>query len=147
MATLKDLIVSTNRFKPILFRNAENIKVERLNISRNIGTRTVMFSAITRDLGDNKARTTQMQFITPKGTDVSEYVPSIARDRVQVRSSSPWYKFAFGYNNKRIGAQFGVLSKFTVKGTGRPVNPDNYPGLDKHLIALTEFLRLKKYIK
>lgn len=141
MATLQDLIRSTRDFKPALFDNAQGVYVDQLNISRSKGTNTILFTATTRDSDKNKGRTAQMQFVVPSDVDLEDYKPSISQDRVLVRSSSPWYKFAFGYNNKDIGAHFGKVSQFTVKGTGRPVNPRNKPGLDKHLIAMMNTLK------
>lgn len=147
MATLQQLIRSTQRFKPVLFDNARSVNITQLNVTRFVGVRQVMFTAINSDPETNTRRTAQMQFTVPKGEDANSYVPKIAKDSVRVRSSSPWYKFAFGFNNQRIGAQFGRVSKFTVKGTGRPVNPGNVPGIDKHLIALTRELIRRKLIK
>jgi len=101
---------------------------------------------VTKDRHSPSGRTAQMQFVLPKDVKIEDYRPSISKDRVLVRCSSPWYKYAFGYNNARIKAQFGRISEFTVLGTGRPVNPKNYPGLDKHLIAMTRALKDERLI-
>lgn len=149
MATLIELIKSTQKFKKQLFISADRIRVHRVNTTKSAGVRNILYSAVTRDVEpDAKHATTsgsgrscQLQFTVPKGADFENYIPSIANDPVRVRSSSPWYKFAFAYPNKDIGAHFGRISPFTVKGTGKPVNPDRMPGLDKHLIGMIKILK------
>ena len=154
--SLQDLIASTKKFKPDLFINANRIpKVDSLKITRFVGTRSILYSAMTRDVegpaahssSSNKPRSVQIQFTVPKGEDVKSYTPSIKNDRVLVRSESPYYRFAFQYNNKKNKAHFGKIKPFKVKGTGKPINPENYPGIDKHLIALTKAMQDNKLIK
>ena len=140
MATLQELIKSTVKFKSTLFTSSDRITTKAVKITRQAGVRTVLFSGQSVDSESSGGRSVQVNFIVPRGVDVKTYVPSISDDRVQVRSSSPWYRFAFQYNNQKIGAHFGRVHSFTVKGTGRPVNPDNYPGLDKHLIGFVRAL-------
>lgn len=143
MATLRQLLQSTQRFKPALFINADTVSVQSLTITRSKGVRTILFSAQTKDTDSPSGRTAQMQFVIPKEEveNIEDYKPSISKDRVLVRTSSPWYRFAFQYNNQRLKAQFGKIKPFTVSGKGRPVNPKNQPGLDKHLIALLRALK------
>ena len=144
--TLNDLVNSTHEFKPALFFTADRVNIDQTKITKNRGVRTILYSGITRDYAANtkgepyKTRSTQIQFTMPRGVDVSDYVPSAENDIVHVRSSSPFYKFAFGFNNKRDGAHFGTVSSFTVKGTGKPINPKNFNGLDKHLLAYSKAL-------
>ena len=140
MATIQDLLSSTQKFKPKLFKNARGPKLVTLRITRFKGTRTLLFTGTSKDPATQNLRTVQMQFVAPPDVDIQEFRPSIFKDRVLVRCSSPWYKYAFGYNNKRIKAQFGRVSTFRVKGTGRPVNPKNFPGVDKHLISMIRAL-------
>jgi hypothetical protein len=146
MPTLMNLIESTQTFKPVLFINADRVYIEQLNISRSKGTHTILFSAISKDRDSPAGRTCQIQMVCPKHVNIEQYRPSIAKDRALVRSSSPWYKYAFGYNNKLRSAHFGTVSEFKVTGTGHPINPLRYPGLDKHLIALIRALRDNKLI-
>lgn len=147
MATLSDLIRNTEKYKPLLFINADRIRIERINITRSQGTRSILFSTVTKDTEHNHGRKTQMMFIVPPGVDVKDYKPSIEDDRVLVRTASPFFKFAYGYNLKRDGALFGKVSQFTVKGTGKPINPKNISGLDKHLISLGRYLRDSNLIR
>lgn len=146
MTTLRELIQSTQRFKPKLFANANSVEIKQTKITRARGVRTVLFSSVTKDQG-NPGRTAQIMFVASKGTDVKNYAPSISKDKALVRSSSPWYRYAFQYNNQRVKAQYGRIKPFEVLGTGRPVNPGNYPGLDKHLIALVRALQQHKLIR
>ena len=154
MATLIDLINSTEKFKPNLFAHANSVEVQQTKITRARGVRTVHFSCVTQDKGDpkrahtkNQRRITHIMFVADRGVDVKNYAPSISKDKVLVRSSSPWYRYAFQYNNKKIKAQYGSIKPFEVLGTGRPINPMNYPGLDKHLIALVRALKSNKLIR
>ena len=154
MTTLIELINSTQKFKPVLFGHANSVEVQQTKITRARGVRTVLFSCITQDKGDpkiahtkNQRRRSLIMFVAPPGTDVKNYAPSISKDKVLVRSSSPWYRYAFQYNNKRVKAQYGSINPFEVLGTGRPINPKNYPGLDKHLIGLVRALKSNKLIR
>ena len=148
MVTLEELINITNEFKPVLFVNAERLSADSLKITRFAGVRRISFTAHTVDkIKTGNVRVSQIHFIIPKGENVNTYIPDIRTDRVLVRSASPWYKYAFGYNNQRVKAHFGTLSKFTVKGTGGSINPRDYPGLDKHLLFLTKYLMRTNRIK
>ena len=144
--TLNDLVKSTHDFKPSFFFTADRVNIDQTKITRNRGVRTILYSGISRDYAANtdkepyKTRTVQIQFSMPRGVDVEDYVPSAENDVVTVRSSSPGYKFHFQYSNKARGAQFGSVSPFTVSGKGRPVNPKNYPGCDKHILAYAKAL-------
>ena len=143
--TLQSLISSTRDFKPVLFQNATTVSVQSVNITRqNLtpSTARILFSGVTKDTESPSGRRVQMQFIISgkAATDIEEYVPSMTGDKVQVRSTSPFYKYAFSYNNKNEDAHFGRAMPFRVKGTGRPVNPKNFPGLDKHLLAFANTL-------
>lgn len=144
MPTLAEMVALTQDYKPVLFSNAENVSVVQINRSVFIGMKSVVFSGTTKDSESPDGRTIQMMFVLKNM--VEPYLPSITKDRVLVRSSSPFYRYAFQYNNKRVGAHLGALSPFTVLGTGRPINPLNYPGLDKHLLGLVRNLRITRMI-
>jgi len=167
MKTVRQLLRSTEEFKPILFENAYGIDIESLKTSVSRGTKSILHVLVTRDqvhkqtkfplnrkrdipLGTTYAkasrkyrdhdkgpiahgRSVQVQFVT----DLE--VPNLD-SRILVRSSSPGYKYHFQYPNKKVQCHWGAISPFKVKGTGRPVNPKNYPGLDKHLIAVLRYM-------
>lgn len=151
MATLQSLTNSTRSYKPILFQNARSVRVETIKVTTSFGTRTKFFSTTTRDptAKSGVGRRCQIAFVYPSGTTKEELeacVPIFSKTRALVRSGSPFYKFAFGYNNRRIGAHQGTLSTFSRKGTRPPINPKNSPGLDKHLIGLVDQLIKRKLI-
>ena len=111
-------------------------------IRESVGTRTWMWSGHVRSLDSRRASSVQLVFVVPEGG----MKPSASRDRCLVRSSSPAYRFALQGANKAVGAQFGSVNPFVVKGTGRPQNPENKPGTDKHTLAVVEYLAERNLI-
>ena len=79
MPSIQQLITSTSKFKSKLLDNAFNVKVISVNVTRMEGTRTILFSGVTKDSESLAGRTVQLQFIVPKGEDVQTYVPSISK--------------------------------------------------------------------
>lgn len=147
MPTFTDLLRTGRRHTQAPFRNSRNVAIETVRVTRSVGTRTILFTGTSYDPNtETGGCAIQMQFVVPKEAAIDErtmkeYKPSLSKDRILVRSSCPWYKFAYGYNNAREKAHFGRVSQFQVQGTGRPVNPRNFAGLDKHLIALGRALQ------
>ena len=148
--TLQELIDNLEEWKPHLAVRGDRVDIQQVKVTRSVGTRTILFSGISRDreMGvEHIGRTVQMQFLAPPGVDVTNHVPSITEDRVYVRSSSPWFKYALAYPLKDAGALFGRVSPFQVKGTGKPVNEKRIAAIDKHLLALTKALLSDRLIQ
>lgn len=126
------------------------IQIVQNHITRDPDKGTVLFSLITKDPDPRfqNARAVQILFHGLTRDRVLGKSPLIMwKDKVRVRSQSPFYKFCFQYPNMKSGALFGPPRRFKVKGTGRPVNPENLPGLDKHLLGALRHLKAKGYIK
>ena len=145
--TVDYLLKQTKKFKAHLFTNAQTVTMQNLKVTNWKGTRTKLFSGTMQDrVKTGSTRNAYVFFTVPKDVDMDHYKPSMSKDLVRVRSTSPFYRYAFQYNNKRIKAHYGPVKDFSVKGTGRPTNPKNFPGLDKHLIAFINVLHKSKQI-
>ena len=53
---------------------------------------------------------------------------------VQISCTCENYMYTFAYANAAVGSHYGPLPQFTVKGTGRPRNPQRIPGMCKHIM-------------
>lgn len=51
---------------------------------------------------------------------------------VQISCDCENYIYTYAYSNAAVGSHYGPLPQFTVKGTGRPKNPQHIPGMCKH---------------
>ncbi len=131
--------------------NVPRIKVRQVTTTINRKRGTVLFTVISYDPDPRfkNPRAVQILFynISPERMAKEKVVPLMWKDPVRVRSQSPFYKFCFQYPNLKNGALFGPPRRFTVKGTGRPVNPRNMPGLDKHLLASLAFLKARGLVR
>lgn len=83
-------------------------------------------------------------------TDVGDRVKIAkmnTRKRVQVRCSCPDYRWTFAYPNGLKGSLHGKpFPPYTPTGMREPRNPEQIPGLCKHLLRLVATLKRKGFL-
>lgn len=162
-ATLKDLADGTGRFRhsPSEYPQAKFVNIDK--IVPSLGVRTLTFfgnipSFTRREAAYNqtilfknvKFADTQIDknyVQIPDNEDIWYEKPKLDGNEVSVRCGCQDYRFRFMYANKLDRALFGNLISYTKKTDRPPLNPDNIPGLCKHIKNFTLALIQKGYIQ
>ena len=106
----------------------------------------IMFSGV-RYLEDD-VENAEYKTLDFKGDTVRYAYPDL-HTKCTTKCSCPDFKFRWEYADKKVKALFGNLSKKYIRKTKTrpPVNPEQIPGMCKHVWQLQSFLRVEGYIK
>ena len=137
--TYNDLVTSTDLALPVTHMKGEpvNFRFLRGKVTKKVGTRSVKMTAEVMSQQMDKSYTVIIDFY-----NVGEgELPSLSKNPIRCRCSCAAYYFWFSYANKISSALSGrsFTPYIPVQNPKRivpPRNPNNYPGMCKHLIAL-----------
>lgn len=136
--TFNDLTTSTDLVLPVTHMKGQpvNFRFLRGKVTKMIGTRSVKMTAEIMSQDMDKSYTVIMDFYNVGENEL----PSLSKNPVRARCSCAAYYFWFSYANKLHSALSGrtFTPYVPVQNPKRivpPRNPNNYPGLCKHLIA------------
>jgi len=162
--TLKKLFKETIRFSKNRRRYSSSGRTRLVKVIPYVGTKTAVIHL--ESFGVTSKAIHQI-FISFHGLHITERVmgagyfrvqyggddywirkPDISKDLVRVRCSCKDFFFTFALWNFRKNALFGVKPRsYTRKTTTRPPrNPKKIPGLCKHLVNASLWLRRKGYV-
>lgn len=145
--TLKDLIDSTPKVLPDAVNSGRSILIENFKQVVMKGTQSHQFSCQTRSVDSDSHYNTQITIYKV----VDGQKPHYAKNPCRVFCSCQAYYFYFSYANWKADCHLGRKARpYTpVPNPKRhvpPRNPDNVPGMCKHLVGLTLALSDSGYV-
>lgn len=163
--TIKDIMDGTKQFRHVVkeYPQAKFMKITK--IMPSIGVKTLSFYGEAPSFTRNEAAYNQT--VVFKEVEFSEEEPEYDKEDwyfledknvwykkpgldendVLLRCQCPDFRFRFSYALKKEKALSGQLISYKKKTDREPLNPENIPGMCKHLYNFTKALIQKGYIK
>lgn len=148
--TANELISSATQVVPDILTkgmSAPGMRVIKFSHRTDIGTKRRVFYSTIMSQQDSRAYNQIVEFY--KFKDPEKELPNLAKHQVRVRCSCPMFFFWFAYPNYKNRALSGppprkytpVPASRRKRAPGPPKNPEQRPGVCKHLVRL--FIILK----
>lgn len=117
------------------------IEISNISTTPFIGMKTLFVKALAR----NEDRQYKPMFLF-KNVDY-ENGPSLTENDVLVRCDCLDHRWRFAYFNHVNKSLYGKLPKKYESNGGPPANPQQLPGLCKHLMATASYLKNQNFLK
>ena len=153
--TLIELMRGTIKVLPVAYQNRlqDGLKLEAIKVTNRVGVKSRIVSATVRSSTGRGAYNCIIAF--DKLQDPERDMPTMVDTPVRVRSSDPSFYFYFAYPLLKIGALYGgrlkpyepVPDSQRQRAPGPPKNPDQLPGMSKHLWFMVEILKAEGLLK